>query len=160
MLKRNWDWRNSRLFCHIFVISEISIGGAGSTVPPQLWLHLCSNWGKQKRCWQIFRKVSGVFQQNFIGSKNRAVLEPRTGQFSRIEASRPRTWKCVLEAKDVFEDSTSVSKCGSFGDRKNLKISNLKIIWKYRTSMFITSQKNFITLEKSIFSMFKRQGNN
>ena len=29
------------------------------------------------------RKVSGVFQQNFNGSKNSAVLEPRTEQFSR-----------------------------------------------------------------------------
>ena len=37
----------------------------------------------KKRYLQIFRKVSGVFQQNFKGSKNCAVLEPKTGQFSR-----------------------------------------------------------------------------
>ena len=46
---------------------------------------------KQKRSSQIFREVSGVFQQNFNDSKNSAVLEPRTGQFSR-------TWG--FEAKD------------------------------------------------------------
>ena len=40
--------------------------------------------GKQIRSSQIFLKVSGVFQQNFNSSKNSAVLEPRTGQFSRI----------------------------------------------------------------------------
>ena len=47
------------------------------------WLSLCTNCGKQKRYLQIFREVSSVFQQNFNGSKNSAVLEPRTGQFSR-----------------------------------------------------------------------------
>ena len=46
--------------------------------------------------------------------KNSAVLEPRTAQFSRLEDLRPRTWlsrprtsKCILEAKNVLEDSTS-----------------------------------------------------
>ena len=37
----------------------------------------------KRRSSQIFCEVSGVFQQNFNGSKNSAVLEPRTGQFSR-----------------------------------------------------------------------------
>ena len=37
----------------------------------------------KKRSSQIFREVSGVFQQNFNGSKNSAVLKPRAGQFSR-----------------------------------------------------------------------------
>ena len=37
----------------------------------------------KKRSTQIFCEVSGAFQQNFNGSKNNAVLEPRTGQFSR-----------------------------------------------------------------------------
>ena len=60
--------------------------------PPPLWLRLCSKWGKQKRCLEIFREVSGVFQRNFNCSKNSAVLEPRTGQFSR-------TWG--FEAKDL-----------------------------------------------------------
>ena len=45
----------------------------------------------KKMSSQIFREVSGVFQQNFNSSKNSAVLEPRTGQFSR-------TWG--FEAKD------------------------------------------------------------
>ena len=35
----------------------------------------------KKRLSQIFRQVSGALQQNFNGSKNTAVLEPRTGQF-------------------------------------------------------------------------------
>ena len=42
-----------------------------------------SNRGKQKRSSQIFREVSGVFQLDFNGTKNSAVVEPRTGQFSR-----------------------------------------------------------------------------
>ena len=38
------------------------------------------------------------------------------GNFQGLEASRPRprTWKCVLEAKDVLEDSTS--DCGPLND--------------------------------------------
>ena len=69
-----------------------------------------SNCGKQKRSSQIFRELSGVFQQDFKGTKISAVLEPRTGQFSRIWGfeAKARTSKCVLEAKDVLEDSTSV----------------------------------------------------
>ena len=87
MLERNW--RNNRLFCHIFVIGEISIWG---TPAPSPCLRLCSKWGKQKRCSQIFREVSGVFQQNFNASKICAVLEPSTGQFSR-------TWGFEAKAK-------------------------------------------------------------
>ena len=122
MLKRNWNWRNNKLFRHIIVIGEISIGRGPCPPSPCL----CSKWGKQKRCSQIFREFSGVFQRNFNCSKNSGVLEPRTGQFSRtwgfeakdlrllgqgqgLEASRPRprTSKCVLEANDVLKDSTS-----------------------------------------------------
>ena len=55
----------------------------------------------KKRSLQIFCKVSGVFQRNFNGSK--IVLSSSRGQgnFRGLEASRPRTSKCVLE------DSTS-----------------------------------------------------
>ena len=65
---------------------------------------------KTKRSSQIFHEVSGVFRQYFNGTKNSDVLEPRKGNFRGLEASRPRprTSKCVLEAKDVLEDSTSV----------------------------------------------------
>ena len=37
----------------------------------------------KKRSSQIFRELSDVFQQNLNCSKISAVLEPRTGQFSR-----------------------------------------------------------------------------
>ena len=56
---------------------------------------------------QIFRKVSGVFQRNFNGSKILLFSSRGQGNFRGLEASRPRTSKCVLEAKDVLEDSTS-----------------------------------------------------
>ena len=42
-----------------------------------------SRRGIQENSSQIFCEVLGVFQQNFKGSKNSAVLEPRTGQFLR-----------------------------------------------------------------------------
>ena len=61
----------------------------------------------KKKSLQIFRKVSGVFQRNFNGSKIVMSSSRRQGNFRRLEASRPRTSKCVLEAKDILKDSTS-----------------------------------------------------
>ena len=69
---------------------------------------------KKKTFSQIFRKVSSVFLRKFDVSKNSAVLGQGQGNFRGLEASRPRTWpsrprttKCVLEAKNNFEDSIS-----------------------------------------------------
>ena len=61
----------------------------------------------KKRSLQIFRKVSGVFQRSFNSSKIVLFSSRGQGNFRGLEASRPRTSKCVLEAKDVFEDSIS-----------------------------------------------------
>ena len=66
-----------------------------------------STWGNKKKVSAYFLQGFWRFPTKFQRFKNSVVLEPRTGKFSRIEASRPRprTSKCVLE--DVFEDSTS-----------------------------------------------------
>ena len=109
MLKRNWNWRNNRLFCHIFVFGEISIRGGPcpqeeGALPPSPCLCLCSKWGKQKRCSQIFREVSGVFQRNFNCSKIVLSSSRGHGNFRRLEASRPRT--CGFEAKALARTSS------------------------------------------------------
>ena len=57
----------------------------------------------RERSFQIFRKVSGVFQTNFNGSKILLSSSRGQGIFRTLEISRPRTSKCVLE------DSTSDS---------------------------------------------------
>ena len=59
----------------------------------------------KKRSLQIFRKVSGVFQRNFNGSK--IVLSSSRGQgnFRGLEASRPRS----RTSKSVLENSTSAN---------------------------------------------------
>ena len=88
MPKINWNWRNSWLFVTFLSLVKFQLGGRPA------WLSLCSNCGKQKRYLQIFHEVSGAFQQNFNGSKNSAVLEPRTGQFSR-------TYGFEAKAKDL-----------------------------------------------------------
>ena len=64
----------------------------------------------KKRSLQIFRMVSSVFKPNFNSSKIvLSSLSRGQGNFRGLEASRPRprTSKCVLEAQDVLEDSTS-----------------------------------------------------
>ena len=65
----------------------------------------------KKRSLQIFLMISGVFQRNFNGSKTVLSSSRGQGNFRGLEASRPRTSKCVLEdvieAKDVLKDSTS-----------------------------------------------------
>ena len=53
-----------------------------------------SNCVKQRRSSQIFLEVSGVFEQDFNGTKNNAVLEPRAGQFSRF-------WGFETKVKDL-----------------------------------------------------------
>ena len=67
---------------------------------------------KTKKVFANFPQVSSVFEQNLNGSK--IVLSSSRGQgnFRGPKASRPRprTSKCVLEAKDVLEDSTSVEQ--------------------------------------------------
>ena len=45
----------------------------------------------KKRFLQIFRKVSGVFQRNFNGSKIMLSSSRGQGNFRGLEASRPRT---------------------------------------------------------------------
>ena len=61
----------------------------------------------KKRSLQIFRKVSGVFQRNFNGSKIVPFSSRGKGNIRGLEASRPRprTSKCVLE--DALENSIS-----------------------------------------------------
>ena len=76
---------------------------------------------KKKRSSQKFFKRSpqkNVFQEIFqalhkILTIQKIVLSSsrRQANFRGLEASRPRTSKCVLEAKDVLEDSTSDSNC-------------------------------------------------
>ena len=94
MLKRNCNWRNYRLFlshfCHWWNFNW------EEGVPPAI-LPLATPMlqvRKTKNSSQIFREVSGVFERNFNCLKNSAVLEPRTGQFSR-------TWGFEAKAKDL-----------------------------------------------------------
>ena len=107
MLKRNWNWRNNRLFCHIFVIGEITIRGGGC-LPPLVYAYAPIEENKKG-----VRKFSARFLvfSNEISTVQKIVLSSSRGQgnFLGLEASRPRprTSKCVLEAKDVLEDSTS-----------------------------------------------------
>ena len=67
---------------------------------------------KKKIFTKIFQAIStkNVFQKIFqalhkILTIQKIVLS--SSNFRGLEASRPRTSKCVLEAKDVLEDSTS-----------------------------------------------------
>ena len=48
----------------------------------------------------MFREVSGLFQQNFNGSKNSAVLEPRIWQFSRTWDFEAKNLTFEAKAKD------------------------------------------------------------
>ena len=111
MLKRNWNWRNSRLFRHIFIIGEISIGGMGSLVPPSP--PLATPMLQLRKTKKVFANFPRGFWR--FPTVQKIVLSSSRGQgnFRGLEASRsrPRTSNCVLEdvleAKDVFEDSTS-----------------------------------------------------
>ena len=85
--------------------------------------HKCKCFPKKKGLKKFFRSISkknGLEKHFSADLKNltiqKIVLSSSRGQgnFRGFEASRPRlrprTWKCVLEAKDVLEDSTSAPK--------------------------------------------------
>ena len=100
MLKRNRNWRNKiGFFVTVLQLVKFQLG-VGPLAPTPL-ATLMLQVRKTKRCSQIFREVSGVFQQNFNCSKNSAVLEPRIGQFWR-------TWG--FEAKAKIKDLTFEAK--------------------------------------------------
>ena len=103
MLKRNWNWRNYRIFlshfCHWWNFN--SEGGGPPAILPLATSMLQVR--KTKKCSQIFREISGAFQRNFNCLKNSAVLEPRTGQFSR-------TWGFEAKAKDLTFEAKAKAK--------------------------------------------------
>ena len=63
-----------------------------------------------------FQKIFQALQE--ILTIQKIVLSSSRGQanFRELEASRPRTSKCVLEAKDVLENSMSDKKPSDFGE--------------------------------------------
>ena len=126
MLKRNWNRKKIRLFCHILSLVKFQLGRGRTPCPPPLgYAYVPSEENKNGA-----RKFSAWFLafSNEISTVQKIVLSSSRGQanFRGLEASRPRprprTWpsrprprprtsKCVLEdvleAKDVLEDSTS-----------------------------------------------------
>ena len=120
MLERNLNWRNNTLFCHIFLIGEISVGTAGSPAPPPPPPPLGYDYAQSEENKKGLCKFSPRFLafSNQISTVQKILQSSSRGQgnFRGLEASRPRprTWpsrprtsKCVLEAKDVLEDFTS-----------------------------------------------------
>ena len=84
MLKRNWNLRNNRLFCQIFVIGEISIGGGPFDLA---YASIAEN--KKDIC-----KFSARFlaYSNKISTIQKIVLSSSRGQgsFRGPKALRPR----------------------------------------------------------------------
>ena len=120
MLKRNWNWRNNRLFltrfCHWWSFNW----GYPGPLPPLGYANAPSEENKKG-----VRKLSARFlafsQIIPNGSKNSAVLEPRTGQFSR-------TWGFEAKAKDSKICPPKVFKmCPSKDSTSGYQYLNCKI---------------------------------
>ena len=80
MLKRNWNWRNNTLFCHIFVIGEISIGGGGKRAPCSPTLGYAYAPSEENK--KDVRKFSARFLafSNKISTVQKIVLSSSQGQ--------------------------------------------------------------------------------
>ena len=123
MLKRNW--RNNRLFCHVFVIGKIYLGRTPAP-PPLAYAYAPSEENKKvfanfpARFLAFSNEISTVQKIVLSSSRGQAIFEDLRlrDQGQGLEASRPRsrTSKCVLEAKDVLEDSTSATFVLKFKD--------------------------------------------
>ena len=55
MFKKNWNWRNNSLFCDIFIIGSISIGGGGRAPWGLSWLRL---WFKLSKIFLLKLKLT------------------------------------------------------------------------------------------------------
>ena len=136
MLKRNWNRKKIRLFCHILSLVKFQLGRGRTPCPPPLgYAYVPSEENKNGA-----RKFSAWFLafSNEISTVQKIVLSSSRGQanFRGLEASRPRprTWpsrprprtsKCVLEAKDVLEDSTSGN------ESRNFRFRTWKLLQKF-----------------------------
>ena len=114
MLKRNWNWRNNRLFWHIFVIGEISIGeGQVPWSPP---------WDTPKLQLRKTKKVLANFPRGFWRfptkfQRFKRLLSSSRGQanFRGLEASRPRprTWPSRPRQGQWLQNVSSRSRTSS-----------------------------------------------
>ena len=109
MLKRNWNWRNSSFFvtfCHWW---NFKWEGGEFPGPPPFGYAYAPIEENKKGVRKFFARFLAF--SNKISTVQKIVLSSSRGQgnFRGLEASRPRprTSKCVLEAKDVLEDTTS-----------------------------------------------------
>ena len=100
MLERNWNWRNNRIFCHVFVIGEITIRGGGCLLP---FSYAYAPIEENKKGVHKFSARFLAFS-NEISTVQKIVLSSSRGQanFRGLEASRPRprTWGFEAKAKD------------------------------------------------------------
>ena len=106
----------------------------------------------EKRSLQIFREVSGGFQRNFNSSRIVLSLSRGQGNFRGLEAWRPRTSKCVLEAKDVLEDSTSGNEVAD--DRPNQDLNQkcmvLNLLLQFRMPVVLARLRTGPQIEGNV----------
>ena len=87
-----------------------------------------SKKGTQKTSSQIFREVFGVFLHNFTGSKNSAVLEPKTGQFSR---------SLDFKAKDLNFEAKAKAKDFKTCPRSKGRSRGLHLCLEYKSNLLL-----------------------
>ena len=73
----------------------------------------------------VFQKIFQALHKILTIQKIELSLSRGQGNFRGLEASRPRTSKCVLEAKDVLEDSTSRHKLSKKMMHKAIHVTGL-----------------------------------
>ena len=77
----------------------------------------------KKRSLQIFRKVSGVFQQNFNGSKIVLSLSRGQGNFRGLEAEA-KDFKMCPRGQGLLKDSTS--------GQHNNRLNKMRVVFAHR----------------------------
>ena len=133
MLKRNWNWRNCRLFCHVFVIGEISIGKGADPQLPFLLVTLMLQVRKTKKVLASFLQCFWRFSTKFQLFKKIVLSSSRgQGNFRGLEASRPRprTSKCVLEYSTSVNNPNPKCKLSLNSDNSLLTNSNVCDLWQ------------------------------
>ena len=103
MLKRNWN--KIRLFCHILSLVKFQLGRGRTPCPPPLGYAYTPSEENKKGVRKFSARFLAFSNEISTVQKDSAVLEPRTGQFSR-------TWG--FEAKAKAKDLTFEAKAKDF----------------------------------------------
>ena len=130
---------------------KFQLEGGGFPSPPSFGYAFAPIEENRKGVRRFFARF--LTFSNKISTVQKTVLSSSRGQssFRGLEALRPRTSKCVLEAKDVFEESTSAKTISGHSkgtEGLDANIFELLIVKHERANVNVESEESMCVIMK------------